>query len=357
MAPIILKIFKGIDDMSSNTPTSDNKKQALIYQAEDGSFQTEVRLESETIWLSQKQMSELFGTSSDNIGLHLRNIYAEGELLEEATTEDYSVVHFEGKRKVNRRIRHYNLDAIISAGYRVNSKQGTQFRIWANKVLKEYLLKGYALNESRLIQQKEQINKLKETVILFQKTQQEALGYSEASGLLSVLTNYTHSFALLNQYDTGNFPKGGLNEHVIELINPQEAIQAIHTLRETLAAQKEATSLFGNSKDDSFIGILGSIVQSFDGKYLYPSIEEQAAHLLYFIVKNHPFTDGNKRIGAFMFIWFLQLNKHHLKKSGEPKINDNALVAITLLVAQSEPYQKEIMVELIVNLIKEDSDS
>ena len=354
MAPTILKTFKGRDGMSFNTPDT-NQKQALIYQTEDGSFQTEVRLESETIWLTQRQMAELFGTSTDNIGLHLKNIYAEGELSEKATAEDYSVVRFEGKRKVNRTVKHYNLDAIVSAGYRVNSKQGTQFRIWANKVLKEYLLQGYALNESRLIQQKEQINKLKATVMLFQKAQLEALEYSEASGLLSVLTEYTHSFALLNQYDTGNFPQGGLNEQVIDVINPHEAMQAIDRLREQLIAQKEATMLFGNPKDDSFIGILGSIVQSFGGEYLYPSIEEQAAHLLYFIVKNHPFIDGNKRIGAFMFIWFLQRNKHHLKKNGEPKINDNALVAITLLVAQSEPRQKEIMVDLIINLIKEQS--
>lgn len=339
--------------MSVNIPST-SQIQEIIYQAKDGSFQIEARLESETIWLTQRQMAELFGTSTDNIGLHLKNIYIEKELSEEATAEDYSIVRLEGKRKVNRKVKHYNLDAILSVGYRVNSKQGTQFRIWAPKVLKEYLLKGYALNESRLIQQREQINKLKETVMLFQKTQQEALGYSEASGLLSVLTNYTHSFVLLNQYDTGDFPKGGLNKHVIEVINPLEATQAINSLREKLTVHKEATPLFGNSKDDSFIGILGSIVQSFDGNYLYPSIEEQAAHLLYFIVKNHPFTDGNKRIGAFMFIWFLQRNKHNLKKNGEPKINDNALVAITLLVAQSEPCQKEIMVELIINLIREE---
>lgn len=354
MAPIILKIFKGRELMSSNS-SSTNQQQALIYQAEDGSFQIEVHLESETIWLTQRQMADLFGTSADNIGLHLKHIYAEGELLEEATTEDYSVVRFEGTRKVNRKVRHYNLDAIISVGYRVNSKQGTQFRIWANKVLKEYLVQGYALNESRLHQQIEQINRLKETVMLFQKVPQESLGYSETSGLLSVLTQYTHSFALLNQYDTGNFPKGGLNEHVIDVINHNEATQAIVSLRERLMAQKEATALFGSPKDNSFIGILGSIVQSFGGEYLYPSIEEKAAHLLYFIVKNHPFIDGNKRIGAFMFIWFLQRNKHHLKKTGEPKINDNALVAITLLVAQSEPNQKEIMVDLIINLIKEES--
>jgi death-on-curing family protein len=335
--------------MSNNT---ENQKQVLIYQAEDGSFQTEIRLESDTIWLSQKQMSELFNTSTDNIGLHIKNVYADGELTEEATTEDYSVVRFEGKREVNRRVKHYNLDAIISVGYRVNSKQGTQFRIWANKVLREYLLQGYALNESRLKQQTKQIVQLKETLALFQEAQQTSLGHDEAKGLLSVLTEYTHSFILLNQYDKENFPVGGLSRNITEEIKAEEAIYAIDSLKKKLMAEKEASSLFGNLKDDGFNAILGNIIQSFDGKYLYPSIEEQAAHLLYFIVKNHPFTDGNKRIGALMFIWFLQRNHHHLKESGERKINDNALVAITLLVAQSQPNQKKSMIDLIINLIK-----
>lgn len=329
-----------------------NTNQILIYQTEDGSFQIEARIEAETIWLTQKQMAELFGTSTDNIGLHLKNIYVEGELIEKNTTEDNSVVRLEGQRKVNRRLKHYNLDAVISVGYRVNSKKGTQFRLWANKVLKQYFLQGYALNESLLRQHKEQIKRLKETVLLFQQIPQKSLAYSELSGLLSVLTEYTHSFALLNQYDTGQFPKGGLKEQAIDMIAGQEAIEAINLLKERLIEQNEASVLFGSSKDDRFIGILSSITQSFDDKYLYPSIEEQAAHLLYFIVKNHPFIDGNKRIGAFMFIWFLQRNKHHLKRNNEPKINDNTLVAITLLVAQSTPNQKEIMIELIVNLIK-----
>ena len=335
--------------------TTENQKQVLIYQAEDGSFQTEIRLESDTIWLNQKQMSELFNTSTDNIGLHIKNVYSDGELSEEATTEDYSVVRLEGKRKVNRRVKHYNLDALISVGYRVNSKQGTQFRIWANKVLREYLLQGYALNESRLKQQTKQIVQLKETLALFQEAQQTSLGHDEAKGLLSVLTEYTHSFILLNQYDTDNFPKGGLSENITEEIKTKEAMYAINLLKKNLIADKEASSLFGNPKDDSFNAILGNIIQSFDGKYLYPSIEEQAAHLLYFIVKNHPFTDGNKRIGALIFIWFLQRNKHLLKRNGEAKINDNALVAITLLVAQSQPNQKKVMIDLIINLIKEES--
>lgn len=178
-----------------------HQNKVLIYQTEDGSFQTEVRIEAETIWLNQKQMSELFDTSSDNIGLHLKNIYTDGELSEISTTEDYSVVRVEGTRKIKRQIKHYNLDAIISVGYRVNSKKGTQFRIWANKILKAYLLQGYALNEAKLTQQSEQIDKLKKTLSLIQCAQQQALESTETKGLLSVLTNYTHSFILLNQYD------------------------------------------------------------------------------------------------------------------------------------------------------------
>ncbi|MFA6303523.1 MAG: virulence protein RhuM/Fic/DOC family protein [Legionella sp.] len=328
------------------------QKKVLIYQADDGSFQTEVQLQSETVWLSQKQMSDLFATSSDNIGLHLKNIYTEGELAEEATTEDYSVVRTEGARKVNRLIKHYNLDAIISVGYRVNSKKGTQFRVWANRVLKEYLLQGYALNEVRLKQQLESIEKLKKGLELIQIAQIESLAQDEAKGLLTVLTEYTHSFILLNQYDTGHFPKGGLSKGSTEEISVEEAMYAVNSLKEKLIKQSEATELFGKSKDDSFAGILGNIVQSFNGEYLYPSIEEQAAHLLYFVIKNHPFVDGNKRIGALIFIWFLQKNKHHLKNNGETKINDNALVALALLVAQSQSDQKDILIELIVNLIK-----
>ncbi len=339
-----------------STSNMSNQDSMIIYQTEDGNFQAEVRLELDTVWLNQKQMSELFDTSTDNIGLHLKNIYDEGELSERATTEDSSVVRQEGRRKVRRQIKHYNLDAIISVGYRVNSRQGTHFRIWANKVLKEYLLQGYALNDSLLKKQAKQITRLKDTLSLFQEAQQESLNHLEAKGLLSVLTEYTHSFVLLNQYDKGDFPKGGLNKNVTAELNIQEAEHAINSLKEKLIAKKEASDLFGNPKDESLIGILGNIVQSFGGEYLYPSIEEQAAHLLYFIVKNHPFTDGNKRIGAFMFIWFLQRNKHHLKSNGEAKINDTALVAITLLVAQSRPIQKSIMTDLIVNLIKDQSN-
>ncbi|KTD57883.1 RhuM family protein [Legionella shakespearei] len=328
--------------------------QILLYQTEDGSFQVEVPIEEETVWLSQKQMSELFNKDIRTINEHIQNIFLEKELVRDSTIRKFRIVQEEGKRKVSRDVEHYNLDVIISVGYRVKSQQGTQFRIWANQILKEYLMKGYALNQRRLQKQTQQIQELEKTLVLFQKALTNDLNQTEASGLLSVLTNYNHSFILLNQYDTGNLPKGQLNNNITCEIDYSTAMKAIHDLKQNLISEHQATELFGRPKDNSFEGILGNIVQSFGGEYLYPSIEEQAAHLLYFIIKNHPFSDGNKRIGAFIFIWFLQLNQYHLKRNGDVKINDNALVAIALLVAQSDPSQKDIMIQLIINLIRDE---
>lgn len=323
----------------------------LVYQAKDGSLHLEVSLEDDTIWLTQKQMSELFKKDVRTINEHIQNIYVEEELLQKSTIRKFRIVRMEGNREITRNIEHYNLDVVISVGYRVKSNEGTRFRVWANKVLKDYLISGYALDQQRL--KSSQIQEIQKTLNLFKKAQLKDLNQSETKGLLNILTEYTHSFILLNQFDSDNFPEGGLNTNVTKEINLSEASQAIDKLKQQLISKDEATELFGNPKDDSFQGILGNIVQSFGGEYLYPSIEEQAAHLLYFIIKNHPFTDGNKRIGAFIFIWFLQLNQHHLKTTGEVKINDNALVAIALLVAQSLPDQKETMIKLIINLIKD----
>lgn len=323
----------------------------LIYQAKDGSLRLEVSLEDETIWLNQKQMSELFNKDVRTINEHVQNIYEEEELLRKSTIRKFRIVRMEGNREISRNIEHYNLDVIISVGYRVKSSEGTRFRIWANKILKDYLISGYALDQNRL--KGSQIQEIQRTLNLFKQAQLKDLNQSEAKGLLNILTEYTHSFVLLNQFDSDNFPEGGLNTNITKEIGLSEATKAIDKLKQKLLSKDEATELFGNPKDDNFQGILGNIVQSFGGEYLYPSIEEQAAHLLYFIIKNHPFTDGNKRIGAFIFIWFLQLNQHHLKKTGEVKINDNALVAIALLVAQSLPDQKETMIKLIINLIKD----
>ena len=322
----------------------ENKGEILIYQNPNNDFEIQVKLEQDTIWLSQKLMAELFEKDSDTIGLHIKNIFKEKELSENSTTEFFSVVQKEGKREVERKIKFYNLDVILSVGYRVSSKKGTQFRQWATQRLKEHLVQGYSINQKRLEQ-------LQQTIQLIQKSGSNDVSLSEAKGLLDIISNYTQSFVLLNQFDSNSLKENQLNDNITYEIDYVEAKNAVRELKKLLIKKKEATELFGNEKDNSFQGTLQNIVQSFGGQYVYPTIEEQAAHLLYFIIKNHPFSDGNKRIGAFLFIWFLDKNKHRFKKSGEAKINDNGLTALALLVAQSNPADKELMVKLIVNLI------
>jgi death-on-curing family protein len=319
--------------------------QIEIFKVSENSAEVEVRFKNESIWLNQKQMGELFDKDSDTIGLHLKNIFAEEELQETLTTEYFSVVQKEGKREVKRNLKFYNLDAIISVGYRVNSKRGTQFRQWATQKLNEYLIKGFVINKKRL----DELGKTVQIIEAFRTNKN--IQSNEAEGLLKILSNYTKTFVLLNQFDSNRLPTINLNENITYEIQYKEAISVINELKKQLIAKKEATDLFGNQKDEGFKSTLKAIVQTFDGRYLYPSIEEQAAHLLYFVIKNHSFSDGNKRIGAFLFVWFLEKNKHLLKQSGEVKVNDNALIAIALLVAQSDPEDKNIMVQLISNLI------
>ena len=319
--------------------------QIEIYKTKDKQTEIEVRFEEETVWLTQQQMSELFRQTKQNISLHINNCYREKELLKSSTVKESLTVQKEGSRQISRKIDYYNLDVVISVGYRVKSKRGTQFRQWATRRLKDYLVQGYAINEKRLEQLQRVIN------IVQQSGDTKELSAGETKGLLDIITNYTQSFILLNRFDSNKLTEDQLNENISYEIEYRDAVKAIEELKKQLIKQKEASPLFGNQKDQSFQGILNSIIQQFDGKYLYPSIEEQAAHLLYFVIKNHPFTDGNKRIGAFLFVWFLEKNRHRFKSSGELKINDNALVALALLVAQSNPADKELMIKLIINLI------
>ena len=318
-------------------------KQIQLYKDKDNQAQIEVRFEDETVWLSQQQMAFLFNQTKQNISLHINNCFKEKELDRKAVVKESLTTATDGKQYG---VKYYNLDVIISIGYRVKSKQGTHFRQWATQRLKDHLVKGYTINQKRLEQ-------LQQTIQLIEKSgKTENISIAEAKGLLEIITNYTQSFVLLNRFDNQTLVANKLNESITYEIEYKEALSAIAELKKQLIKKKEASQLFGNQKDDSFAGVLGSIVQTFDGEYLYKSIEEQAAHLLYFVIKNHPFNDGNKRIGAFLFIWFLEKNKHRFKKSGELKINDNALVALALLVAQSDPVDKEIMIKLIINLIR-----
>lgn len=316
-----------------------------IYQTPNGTTEISVKFEQESVWLTQAQLVILYQSSKANVSEHIKNIFQEGELNTETTVRKFRTVRKEGNRQVSRELEYYNLDMIISLGYRIKSQVATHFRIWATQRLKEYLIQGYSINQKRL----EELGKI---VQLIENTAIHSSEDKETKGLLSILSEYAKSFVLLNQYDSQNISFSSENQSLLYEIEYQEALDTIAELKKQLIEKGEATELFGNQKDKSFEGILRNIVQTFDGEYLYQSVEEQASYLLYFVIKNHPFTDGNKRIGALLFVWFLQKNRHLLKNNGQAKINDNALVALALLVAQSDPAEKDIMIKLICNLIE-----
>jgi prophage maintenance system killer protein len=325
-----------------------NNSEIKIYKAEDGKTEIQVKLDNETVWLSQKQMAELFGKDSDTIGLHLKSVFKSGELDEFSTTEFSSVVRQEGKREVIRKIRIYNLDAIISVGYRVNSKRGTQFRIWANSVIKDYLIKGYSINEKRLIQQNEQLRELQESVkLLGNVLNYKELTGDESSGLLKIISDYAYALDILDQYDYQSLEIAETSGKETYRLTYEEAISQIQKVKEVYGNSE----LFGHEKDKSFQSSIATIYSTFNGVDLYPSIEEKAANLLYFITKNHSFTDGNKRIAAFLFLYFLEKNGVLFDSFGNKRIADNALVALTLMIAVSCTDEKETMTKVIINLI------
>lgn len=316
----------------------ENKNNIIIYTSPDNKTDVTVKMQDDTVWLTQAQMAELFDKSQATINEHVRNIYKTEELKEADTLRKFG----NSENSFTKPTNYYNLDMIISVGYRVNSKRGTAFRIWATNRLKEYLVQGYSINQSRL-------DELGQTIRLLTEKGKK-IDAEEAKWLLDIIANYTDSFITLNQYDTGGLSDTG-DTNITYIIEYAEAKSAITELKSQLLEKSEANNIFGNEKDESFIGILSSIIATFDGAYLYPTIEEQAAHLLYFIIKDHPFTDGNKRIGAFLFIWFLEKNRHRRKQNGEVKINDTGLTTLALLIAQSDPAEKEMMIKLVVNLI------
>ena len=330
-----------------------NQNPIEIYQAQDGTTQVEVRFEHDTVWLSQAQMANIFDTSSDNISLHLKNIFNEAELDENLTTEDFSVVRQEGKRQVTRKVKHYNLDAIISVGYRVKSKSATNFRIWATARLKEYLTQGYTINQKRLQQN---AHELEQALALIQKTANSSeLTLESGRGLVDIVSRYTHTFLWLQQYDEGLLTEPQTQQGGT-LPTYAEACSALAELKSQLMAKGEASDLFGRERDNGLSAILGNLDQSVFGEPAYPSIEAKAAHLLYFVVKNHPFSDGNKRSGAFLFVDFLHRNGRLFDHNGFPVINDTGLAALTLLVAESDPKQKETLIRLIMHMLKHKQD-
>jgi len=316
-----------------------------IYKTKEGETQVEVKFEEETVWLTQQQMATLFQQTKQNVSLHINNIFKEKELSRISVVKESLTTASDGKKY---KTQHFNLDVIISVGYRVKSKQGTQFRQWATQRLKDYLVRGYAINEQKLKASYEQLSTLKQSIKLLENVvQQKQLSSEEAVGLLKVVTEYSHALDLLDQYDHQRLAIPETKKEKLQKITYKEAIEQITLWRN----KQKAGKLFGNEKDKSFSSSLETIYQTFDGADLYPSTKEKAANLLYFIVKNHSFSDGNKRIAAGLFIYFLDKNKKLYNSDGSKIIADNALVAITIMIAESKTEEKNMMIKLIVNLM------
>ena len=320
----------------------------IIYQSEDGKTQIDVRLENDTVWLTQAQMAELFQTDRTSIVRHIQNIYKIGELDRESTCAKIAQVQTEGHRYVRRTIPYFNLDMIISVGYRINSKRGVKFRQWANKILKDYLIKGYAVNDNI---RREQIGELRQLVGILGRTiqSQPLMPSEESQALFDVVTDYAYALDTLDNYDYERLTIEKTTQEERFHATYNNAIRAIEGLRKKFGG----SSLFGNEKDDSFKSSIGQIYQTFGGKELYPSVEEKAAMLLYLVTKNHSFSDGNKRIAATLFLWFLNNNGILYREDGTKRLADNTLVALTLMIAESKTEGKDVMVKVVVNLINQ----
>ena len=318
----------------------------IIYQSEDGKTQLDVKLEGETVWLTQAQMVELFQSSKANVSEHIKHIFEDGELDQKATVRDFRTVRQEGNRQVIRNVSYYNLDVIISLGYRVNTHRGIEFRQWANTILKQYLVKGYAVNE-RI--RKQQIAELRQLVQVVGRTirQQAVPPTDEGSALFDVVVDYTYALDVLDDYDYQRLGIVKTTKEETFHATYENAMHEIDMLREKFGG----SVLFGNEKDDSFKSSIGQIYQTFGGADLYPSVEEKAAMLLYLVTKNHSFSDGNKRIAATLFLWFMNNNGILYREDGSKRIADNTLVALTLMIAESKTEEKDVMVKVVVNLI------
>lgn len=321
----------------------DNK--IVIYQTEDGKTQLDVKLENETVWLTQAQMTELFQTTKQNISLHINNIFKEGELDSKATVKEYLTVQHEGKRTVRRKVKYYDLDVIISVGYRVKSIRGTRFRQWATSVLRDYLIKGYAINQRIREENYQQMLQLVRSMARTVKLQD--LSKEVRNALLDVVVDYTFALDRLDDYD---YQRLSISESSTEEkfhATYEGAMNVLAELREKFGG----SGLFANEKDDSFKSSIGQIYQTFGGRDLYPTVEEKAAMLLYLVTKNHSFSDGNKRIAATLFLWFMNENGILYDDMHNKRIDDATLVALTLLIAESRPEEKDTMIKVVVNLI------
>ncbi|WP_308745041.1 RhuM family protein [uncultured Bacteroides sp.] len=324
----------------------DNRGNIVIYQTKDGKMSIDVKLENETVWLTLSQITELFDRDKSVISRHISNVFREGELDRSSVVAKNATTASDGKIY---QVEYFNLDVIISVGYRVKSQRGTQFRIWANKVLKDYLIKGYAINQQA---KAAQLEDLKNTVRLLSNViEHKQLTLDEANGLLRVITDYTYGLDTLDKYDYQQLEVDSTTPTWEFRATYEEAMEAIHLLQEKFGS----SDLFGNEKDQSFKSSINTIYQTFGGEELYPSVEEKAAMLFYLVVKNHSFSDGNKRIAAFLLLWFLEKNGILYKSDGSKLIGNNTLVALTLMIAESRTEEKDVMVKVVINLINKNN--
>lgn len=329
--------------------TTDNNSQILIYQTKDGKTSLEVNLDRETVWLNLNQLVQLFKRDKSVISRHIKNVFDEKELNRISVVAKFATTASDGKVYD---VEYFNLDVIISVGYRVKSNEGTQFRIWATNIVKNHIINGFTINEKRLKDKNfTRLKELEKAVVLFKDTiNKKQLTMGEAEGLLKIITDYAESWILLNKYDKNTLDINCPTKSRRSLVY-NEAVEGIAELKQNLMNKNEASDLFANEREKGLESILANVEQSFDGADVYPSIEEKASHLLYFVIKNHPFTDGNKRIAALLFLLYLSRNNYLLNKNGDRKFNNNALVALALLIAESNPKDKDTMIKLVMNLI------
>lgn len=324
----------------------------IIYKTPQKEVELKVRFDAgeETIFLTQQQVGVLFNVQKAAISKHIKNIFDTGELDKKATVSILETVQTEGKRRVKRKVEYYNLDLILSIGYRVNSANATRFRQWATKTLRKYIIKGYAMNERRLLEAQNKFHELQESVLFLQKQSKKELLKGQETEILNLLSDYSKTLTLLEKYDKEKLssPKGVKTKFVLKYA---DCVNIVANLKKELIAKKEAGDLFGQERGGSFEGIVKGLYQTFGKKELYPAIEDKASHLLYLTIKDHPFSDGNKRSAAFLFVYFLDKANYLFKKSGERKINDNALTALALLIAESDPKNKDVLIKIITNLL------
>ena len=325
-----------------------NKGEIIIYKSKSGSIRLDVKLGDETVWLTQKQMAVLFNKDVRTVNEHILNIFKDKELRKSSVIRNFRITASDGKKY---KINAYNLDVIISVGYRVKSPQGTQFRIWATNVLKSYLVKGYVLSQKRLIEQEKNLKDLKEAIFFISSKTAHPQLTGKTDDLVKLLNEYSSALTILQEYDDKSLAiaKKKTPTFILTFEHVQEIVDEV---RARLIEKGEATDLFGREYGHKLKGIVGALYQTFDKKELYRSVEEKAAHILYLVIKDHPFSDGNKRLGSILFVYYLEKNGYLDKESGGRKIIDNTIVALSLLIASSDPREKDMMVKIITNLLK-----